>query len=61
MGICSDTPVHCCDKLVRRRFALVQMSNHLSAMQITSRPVQGPAADISDFPELASGLLGLSK
>jgi len=61
MGICRDIPVHCCDKLVRRSSALVQTPNRLTAMQVTRRPVQGLAAGISDFSELASGLLCKSK
>jgi len=61
MGICRDIPVHCCDKLVQRSFAMVQSPNRLTAMQVTRRPVQGLAAGISYFSELASGLLGLSK
>jgi hypothetical protein len=52
--------VHCCDKLVRRSFALVQTPYRLTAMQIASRPVQGLAGEISYFSELASGLQGLS-
>jgi hypothetical protein len=61
IGICMEIPVHCCDKLVRRSFTLVQAPNRLTAMQIASRPVQGLAAGISDFSELASGLLCKSK
>jgi hypothetical protein len=61
MGICRDIRVHCCDKLVRHSFALVQAPNRLTAMQSASRPVQGLAAGISDFSELASGLLCKSK
>jgi hypothetical protein len=65
MGICRGIPVHCCDKLVQRSFALVQAPvqapNRPTAMGVASPPVQWPAADISDFSELASGLQGLSK
>jgi len=61
MGICREIPVHCCDKLVQRSLAMVQTSNRLTAIQITSRPVQGLAAGNSYFSELASGLLGLRK
>jgi hypothetical protein len=53
--------VHCCNKLVQRSLALVQTPNHLTAIQITSRPVQGLAAGNSYFSQLASGLLGLRK
>jgi hypothetical protein len=61
IGICREFSVHCCDILVRHSFALVQAPNRLTAMQIASRPVQGLAAGISDFSELASGLLCKSK
>jgi hypothetical protein len=61
MGICRDIRVHCCTNLSQRSFALVQAPNRLTAMQIASRPVQGLAAWISDFSELASGLLCKSK
>jgi len=60
IAIFREIPVHCCDKLVQRSLALVQTPNHLTAMQITSRPVQGLAGEISYFSELASGLQGLS-